>query len=503
MRLQKKILFFFLLVGVMPLALLGSYSLLQVEQRVRSAANRNLLALGAEVGKEIHRSVSEGYNAVHLLAENPTLLHRGASREALAEELGKTYRFYPIIHDLTLLTLDGHIRASLQHSFRGTWASTDWFQHALSGESMLSEAHALIYPYQVVMTVAVPILTPGDNSVRNVLIGQIRMERIWEIVSNVSVGEEGQVLLVDQRGLVVAHSQDPDEVLRPCNCEDLVNAIRNQKQGVILREDTQDMVSAFISVDRDDDHPVRTGWHVVMTQPARQAYASAYQLRNGFVWTGLAALAAVVVLGSLLSRQLSRRILVLAEAARGLGQGNYAPPLEKLGKDEIGDLGRAMEQAGQQLVESDRKIREYQENLHNLVRQQTQELLDANVKLRQEIEERKTAEEARENLEGQLRQSQKMDALGTFAGGIAHDFNNILQVISSHVQLLLFHSETGPLRDNLEKIQQTVTRAGGPGPPAADLQPARRVKAGFHGFEHGGGKRGRAAAADLAQDDSH
>jgi len=66
----------------------------------------------------------------------------------------------------------------------------------------------------------------------------------------------------------------------------------------------------------------------------------------------------------------------------------------------------------------------------------------------------------RKKLEDQLRQSQKMEAIGTLAGGIAHDFNNILSAIFGYTDLAVLHAENSEqLHRDLTSIQQGAERA--------------------------------------------
>jgi signal transduction histidine kinase len=160
---------------------------------------------------------------------------------------------------------------------------------------------------------------------------------------------------------------------------------------------------------------------IIVLKSHREGDAYLLRLNHLLLGLGLMSIIAGAALIYLISDTVTRPLASLVRGVHALARGDMEYPLESGGHDELSELTRAF--GGMR---------------DTLERNQTQ----------------------RELLEVQLRQAQKMEALGRMAGGVAHDFNNLLTVIRGHSDLLLDRIQPGdPLYRSSQQIRKTSDRA--------------------------------------------
>lgn len=200
------------------------------------------------------------------------------------------------------------------------------------------------------------------------------------------------------------------------------------------------------------------GWTVVVAEPEQVTAAAGADIRSRTAFVGLVAAAVSLVLGALFSRQLSRPVVAVKDAALQVAAGARVQPLPEGGQDEIAELSRAFNFMSARLAESAKEIatqqaeiQAFNDDLQERVAQRTAELRQA---------------------QAQLVQSARLAATGELGASLAHELNNPLAGILGLVQILRQRADS-PMLESVEeqalRCSAIVTRLTELGAPPASV----------------------------------
>jgi signal transduction histidine kinase len=193
----------------------------------------------------------------------------------------------------------------------------------------------------------------GDRRDAGVSVAEVNLKFIWDVVSQIKVGEHGHAYVVDGMGRLIAHP-DINLVLRGINVSNLtqVQAARAAIAGasaeplqVAQNLQGQEVLTAYAEIP-----PL--GWLVFVELPQAEAYARLYATieRTGLVL--LAALGLAVVAGMFLARQMVVPIRALQAGAARIGSGDLGQRISVKTGDELEGLANQFNEMAGRLQDS-------------------------------------------------------------------------------------------------------------------------------------------------------
>jgi signal transduction histidine kinase len=211
----------------------------------------------------------------------------------------------------------------------------------------------------------------GTRKDVGVSIVEVNLKLIWDVVSQIKVGERGHAYVVGPQGRLIAHP-DISLVLRNTDMSNLVQV--QSAQGRVASE-SSDALQGALNIQGQEvltaSAPIAAlGWTVFVELPVEEAYASLYQALQRLAVLLLAASVFAVLAGIFLARRMVGPIQALRAGAERIGGGDFTKRISIKTGDELEGLANQFNDMGVALQES-------YTDLENKVDQRTAELSES------------------------------------------------------------------------------------------------------------------------------
>lgn len=454
-KLAYKILFWFLLISLAPMGIVG-YHLVNISQaslRKETLTMQESLAVG--FADTTYKYVSTFRN---VLSETSGL-EEFASMSPVKQQqyLNRIMQVHLAVLELSVINAQG-VEVMRTGRFLGAspemrrFDTEDFFDAAITRGQFVGRLERFqgLYP---TVSIAVAIVDQHQQPAKpvGVLMARVSLNGLSSMLSmEFPSGGKSVAAVVAQDGFLVAHS-NPKEVFRPDArlSDDVLKIITTQTAekggGEIALSDGSRLLGAYSDIKE-------LGWVVYVQQPVESAYQTAAEMKRQifqvFIWVVLF----TVLLSLAVAGHITQPIRVLREAADRLGKGQFEDLPEMMTtNDEIGDLAQTFLAMSESLKEKTGELIHAKQELEKFTR-----FLEKRVEAR--TRELKAAQD-------ELIKKERLAAIGQMASVVGHEIRNPLAVINNSIYFIKTKLGQGEMDPKISKhikiIESEIQQANG------------------------------------------
>ncbi|MBL7060836.1 MAG: HAMP domain-containing protein [Actinobacteria bacterium] len=406
-RIFYQILVVFVLVIIVCLVLSGWYMMQISGNIITQNISESDQKFAGQIAQEIEAEMASVKPILTLLSESTGL--RLMEATAVKGEINRVQRSFSEISSIYVANMEGE-QIARTDTGKLENVSMIWnFQVVRGGDEFVSDIYFKPTISELMQTITLPIIDNGV--VVGVLSADINFRRVMVSVMDIDIGKNGNVIVIADNGRVVAHTRIKQVPELDLSKLPIVEAVLAGQEGTMkgyTDELGRQVLGSYM--------PIRElGWGVVIQRSLADIDDEVGQLRTTILWVTIFGIFLSVLVGALMSRQITKPIQQLASASERVAQGDLSTLVDVKSSNEVGVLARSFNQMIVSLKKSRDELQQWGNKLEKKVEERTRELKDAQDK---------------------MIRKEKLAVLGQIAGGMAHELRNPLGVISNAAYFL-------------------------------------------------------------------
>ncbi|MFP4158363.1 MAG: ATP-binding protein [Desulfobacterales bacterium] len=351
LKLRTKVTVIFLVLALVPLMVIGWFSIQTTEKLIVSMVMRQLENAATDKAAIFERWLDERKADLQVMAGTSAVKSMDPGRISPYLELVREK--YGVYKGLTVVSANGRIIHNNQELPGGRLPAIKPETGAIKDTLHVSAITYAPEEKESSFFISSPITT-GSNEFAGTVYGRVGTSKIINLILDISLGETGECYLVNEQGQFLAHKEPGRILTENISQSDSFKNIFEQRDRNKAYLDYRG-----IEVLGTSKNVGGTDWYIVVEQDREEAFQSASTLKSIINLTVFLCIASALMLTWMLSYNIVKPIRNLSKYAEMIADSNFDQPIVKTRRnDEIGMLYRAFEDMYQRLRERHNHLRE-------------------------------------------------------------------------------------------------------------------------------------------------